>query len=328
MEYRNLGKSGLQVSLVGLGCNNFGGRVDAAGTRAVVDKCIDVGITFFDTADVYGPRGLSEEYLAPALKPHRRNIVIATKSGIPMGEGPYYGGASRKYQMDALDACLRRLDTDYIDLYQMHTWDSRTPIEETMRALDDMVTSGKVRYIGNSNYTGWQVAEASWVARTEHLTPFVSAQNQYNLLERGIEKELVPAAQRYGVGVLPYFPLASGFLTGKYRKDAPMPEGARLSAPNNPFAGRTLNDVNYDKLEKLDEFAKARGHTMTELAFGWLASLSFISSVIAGATRPEQVEENAKSAEWKLSTEEMDEIDDILGMTPPAGFGPPARNPR
>ncbi|HLF72290.1 MAG TPA: aldo/keto reductase [Dehalococcoidia bacterium] len=326
MEYRNLGNSGLQVSLVGLGCNNFGGRVDAAGTKAVVDKCIDMGITLFDTADIYGPRGKSEEFLGPALKPHRRNIVIATKSAGPMGEGPYWSGTSRKYLMDAVDDCLRRLETDYIDLYQMH-FPTNTPIEETLRALDDIVRSGKVRYIGSSNYAGWQVVEAAWVAKTEHLTPFISAQNQYNLLERGIEKELVPAAKKYSVGILPYFPLASGFLTGKYRKDAPQPEGARLSG-SSPFAGRTLTDANYDKLEKLDEFAKARGHTMTELAFGWLASLSFISSVIAGATRPEQVEENAKAADWKLSTEEMDEIDEILGMTPPAGFGPPARNPR
>ena len=286
-----------------------------------------MGITLFDTADIYGPRGKSEEFLAPALKPHRRNIVIATKSAGPMGEGPYWGGASRKYLMDALDDCLRRLDTDYIDLYQMH-FPTATPIEETLRALDDMVRSGKVRYIGSSNYAGWQVVEAAWVAKTEHLTPFISAQNQYNLLERGIEKDLVPAALKYGVGILPYFPLACGFLTGKYRKDAPMPEGARLSAPNNPFAGRILTDANYEKIEKLDGFAKERGHTMTELAFGWLAGLSFISSVIAGATRPEQVEENARSAEWKLTSDEMDEIDEILGMTPARLRGPPAHNPR
>jgi aryl-alcohol dehydrogenase-like predicted oxidoreductase len=315
VEYRNLGKSGLQVSVVGLGCNNFGGRTDAQGTTAVVNKCVDMGITLFDTADAYG-RGRSEEFMAPALRPHRRNIVLATKAGVPMGEGPYNRGTSRKYLMDALDDSLRRLETDYIDLYQMHVPDANTPIEETLRALDDMVRSGKVRYIGCSNYAGWQVVEAMWVAKTEHLTPFVSAQNQYSLLERSIETEVAPVALKYGLGVLPYFPLASGFLTGKYRKDAPMPEGSRLAAANSPFAGRLLNDRNYEMLEKLDEFTTARGHTMVELAFSWLASQPYVGSVIAGATRPEQVEENAKAADWKLAPEDMKQIDEIMGHAP------------
>lgn len=310
MEYRNLGNSGLQVSLVGLGCNNFGMRLDAAGTKAVVEKCLEVGITFFDTADVYG-RGLSEEYLGAALKGHRRNVVIATKSVSPMGEGPYWGGASRRYLMDALDDCLRRLDTDYIDLYQMHRPDPRTPIEETLRALDDMVRSGKVRYIGNSNYSGWQIVEAAWVAKTEHLTPFISAQNQYNLLERGIERDVVPAAQKYGLGILPYFPLASGFLTGKYRPGQPAPEGARLSGP---MGARVLNDRNYEMLTKLEDFAQESGHTMLELAMSWLASKPYIGSVIAGATRPEQVEANAKAVGWKMTAEEMAKVDEIMGV--------------
>jgi len=328
VEYRNLGKSGLQVSAVGLGCNNFGGRVDAEGTGAVVNKCIDAGITFFDTADAYS-QGRSEEYLGAALKPHRRNVVIATKSFLPMGEGPYWSGASRKYLMDALDACLRRLDTDYIDLYQMHRWDDRTPIEETLRALDDMVRSGKVRYVGCSNVSGWQVVEAAWTARTEHLTPFVSAQNQYNLLERGPQAELIPACEKYGLGLLPYFPLASGFLTGKYRPGQPAPEGTRLAnAAFARFTGNILSEHNFDVLLKLEDFAKARGHTMLELAMSWLASQPVVASVIAGATRPEQVEENARSADWRLTAEEMKEIDDIMGLTPPQmGFGagrPPA----
>ncbi len=316
MEHRNLGNSGLKVSLVGLGCNNFGGRLDAEGTKAVVDKCIDVGITFFDTADVYGGRGKSEEYLAPALKPHRRNIVIATKSASPMGEGPYWRGASRKYLMDAVDDCLRRLDTDFIDLYQVHVPDGDTPTEETMRALDDIVKSGKVRYIGNSNYAGWQVVDAAWVARTEHLTPFITAQNQYNLLERNIERELVPACKKYGLSILPYFPLASGFLTGKYRPGEPAPEGTRL-AGMGPMASRILNEKNYDTLMKLEGLAQNSGHSMLDLAIGWLASLPHVGSVIAGATKPEQVEQNARAGEYRLAPDEMKEVDEILGVGQP-----------
>ncbi len=318
MEYRNLGNSGLQVSVVGLGCNNFGGRVDAAGTATVINKCLDMGITFFDTADVYGGRGASEEFMAPVLKAHRRDVVIATKSVQSMGEGPYWAGASRRYLMDALDACLRRLDTDYIDLYQMHRFDSRTPIEETLRALDDMITSGKVRYIGSSNYTGWQVVEADWVAQTGHMNRFISAQNQYNLLDRDVEKELAPACQKYGIGILPFYPLAAGFLTGKYRPGEPAPEGARL-AGSAAMAGRILSEKNYDSLMKLEGFAQERGHSMVELAVSWLANQPFVGSVIAGATKPEQVEENAKAADWKLSADEMSEIDTILGVAAAGG---------
>ena len=317
MEYRNLGNSGLQVSVVGLGCNQIGNRVDAATTAAIANKCLDFGITFFDTADAYS-RGVSEEYLGAALKPHRRDVVIATKSAVPMGEGPYWSGASRRYLMDAVDACLRRLGTDYIDLYQIHRWDAKTPIEETLRACDDMVRSGKVRYIGNSNYTGWQVVEAAWTAKSEHLTPFVSAQNAYSLLNRDIEKELVPAANHYGVGIIPFSPLAGGFLTGKYRPDEPAPEGARLSG-NNPQAGRILTEGNYASLLKLEKFAEDRGHTMTELAFSWLASQPHVASVIAVATRPEQIEENARSADWKLTTDDLREIDEIMGVAPAGG---------
>ena len=311
MEYRNLGASGLQVSAVGLGCNNFGRRCDAAQTKTVVDKAIELGVTFFDTADIYGPRGLSEEYLGAALKEHRRNVVIATKFAGPMGDGPLWGGASRRYVFEAVDASLRRLGTDYIDLYQIHFPDVKTPIEETMRALDDVVRAGKARYIGCSNFASWQVVESQWVARGQHLTPFVSAQNQYNLLDRRIERELAPACQKYGLGVLPYFPLANGFLTGKYRPGEPPPEGTRLAAMQGRGAEQTLTDANYEMLGKLESFALERGHSMLDLAVGWLASQPFVSSVIAGATKPEQIEQNVAAATWKLTGEEMAEVGKI-----------------
>jgi len=311
MEYRNLGNSGLQVSVAGLGCNNFGRRCDAAQTKAVIDAAVDAGVTFFDTADVYGPRGLSEELMAPAIKPHRRNIVLATKFSAPMGEGPLWAGGSRRYVMEAVDASLRRLDTDYIDLYQVHFPDRATPLEETMRALDDIVRAGKVRYIGCSNFDAWQVVEAQWIARTGHLTPFVSAQNHYNLLERRVERELVHACRKHGLGVLPYFPLANGFLTGKYRPGEPAPEGTRLGAMQGRGAERILNEPNFETLRKLEEFAQSRGHTMLELAMGWLSSQPHVASVIAGATKPEQVQQNAAAVAWKLTPEELAEVDRI-----------------
>ncbi len=310
MEYRNLGRSGLQVSLVGLGCNNFGQRCDEKQTAVVVGKALEQGITFFDTADIYGPRGLSEEYLGKALEGHRREALIATKFVAPMGEGPLWGGASRRYIFDAVEASLRRLGTDFIDLYQVHFPDVRTPIEETLRALDDLVRQGKVRYVGCSNFAGWQVVEAQWVARTEHLAPLVSAQNQYNLLDRRVERELVPACSAYGLGVLPYFPLASGFLTGKYRPGEPPPEGTRL-ALMGPMAERILTEENFETLGRLEAFAQSRGHGMAELAVAWLASQPHVSSVIAGATKPEQVEQNVRAADWKLAAEELAEVNTI-----------------
>ena len=238
-----------------------------------------------------------------------------------MGEGPLWGGGSRKYIFEAVDASMKRLDTDYIDLYQMHFPDAQTPIEETMRALDDVVKSGRVRYIGCSNYTGWQVVEAQWVARTEHLTPYISAQNQYNLLDRRIERDLGQVAEKYGVGVLPYFPLndevlrsiiqlANGFLTGKYRPGQAAPEGTRLAAMGQR-AEAVLSEKNFEVLTALEDFAQQRGHTMLELAIGWLASHKWVSSVISGATKPEQVEQNAAAGAWKLTPEEMAEVDRI-----------------
>ncbi len=312
MEYRNLGKSGLQVSVVGLGCNNFGMRCDYDQTVAVVNKALEVGMNLFDTADVYGGQGRSEEFLGKALQGRRQDVVLATKWGNRMGEGPMKSGGSRRYIIAAAEDSLRRLQTDYIDLYQMHVPDPTTPIDETMRALDDLVTSGKVRYIGHSNFTGWMTAEAHYVAQMRGYAPFVSAQNQYSLLDRGIEKELVPACEKYGVSVLPYFPLASGFLTGKYKKDQEKPEGARLSNPAmGRMADRIFNDHNYEVLDKLENFAAQRNHGVLDVAIGWLASKPYIGSVIAGATKPEQVEANARAGEWKLTAEEMAEVDAI-----------------
>ncbi|MBM3141229.1 MAG: aldo/keto reductase [Chloroflexi bacterium] len=307
MEYRNLGRSGLEVSIVGIGCNNFGRRMDYAATEAVVGMAVDVGINFFDTADSYGGEGRSEQFLGRALKGKRHEIVVATKFASPMGEGPMRSGASRRYILQAVEDSLRRLDTDYIDLYQVHFPDPKTPLEETVRTLDDLVTSGKVRYVGNSNFAGWQIATAAKIAEHEHLEPFVTAQNQYSLLDRRIEQEVVPACEAFGLGILPYFPLASGLLTGKYHRGQPAPEGTRLAAW--PMGERMLTDQNFNVVEKLDEFAQRHERSILDLAIGWLASKSSIGSVIAGATKIEQVEANAKAAAWRLSAEEMAEVD-------------------
>ena len=310
MEYKNLGRSGLQVSVVGLGCNNFGMRCDYDQSEKVVHAAIDAGITLFDTADVYGGQGKSEEFLGRILKGKRDSVVVATKWGMKMGEGPHKSGGSRKYIMAAVEDSLRRLQTDYIDLYQLHRPDPQTPMEETLRALDDLISSGKVRYIGHSNFAGWQAAEAHFVAQKGNYTPFISAQNEYSLLERRIEAELVPACNQYGVSVLPFFPLASGFLTGKYRQGQDLPAGTRL-ANAGPMAARVLTDKNYEMLGKLEAFAEARGKTMLDLAIGWLASLSHVGSVIAGATTPEQVAQNVAAGGWRLTAEELAEVDAI-----------------
>ncbi|MGE3855355.1 MAG: aldo/keto reductase [Dehalococcoidia bacterium] len=313
MEYRNLGNSGLMVSVVGLGTNNFGRRldagIDAERAEAVVSECLANGINFFDTADVYGGRGPSEEYLGRALKGRRADAVIATKFGIPMGDGPMQAGGSRRYIMQAVEASLRRLDTDYIDLYQMHRPDPETPIEETLRALDDLVTSGKVRYVGVSNYEGWRIADAQWAARVNGLVPLLSIQSEYNMINRSLEAEVIPAAQRFGLGLLPFYPLASGLLTGKYRRGGGA-EAGRLAKGSDAISGYTLSDANFDRVEALERFAQERGHTILELAFSWLASLDYVGSIIAGATRPEQVTANAAAAQgWRLTPEEMAEVD-------------------
>lgn len=309
MEYRNLGHSGLQVSALGLGCNNIGRQVDQAGADAIVNKCVEMGITLFDGADVYGSeRGRGEEVLGRALKPHRRNVVLATKGGGRMGEGPYSAGASRRYLTQALEDSLRRLDTDYIDLYQLHFPDPQTPIEETLRALDEMVRSGKVRYVGCSNFSGLQIAEAAAASASGHLTGFISAQNRYNLLERDIEADVVPAAEKHGLGVLPFYPLASGLLTGKYRKDAPTPTGTRLTSGIHFYAG-VLENADYDKLQRFTDFAAERGRSLLELAIGWLASQPAVGSVITGATRVEQIEANAAAGTWRLTPDELQQVE-------------------
>ena len=312
MEQRTLGKSGLLVSVVGLGCNNFGGRTDADGSKKVIHKAFDIGITLFDTADIYANKGGSETVLGNVLGDKRKDIVLATKFCGPMDEAGTLKGASRRYIVTAVEASLKRLKTDWIDLYQIHMVDPLTPMEETLRALDDLVHSGKVRYIGCSNHKAWQVADAEWIARRDGIERFVSCQDEYSLLIRDAEKELIPAMQAYGIGLLPYFPLASGMLTGKYKRNAPMPEKSRLSYMQ-PLADRYMTDANWQTVEKLADFAAKRGKSMLELAFSWLACRPTVASVIAGATRPEQLEQNATAAGWKLSPEDMAEIDKLSG---------------
>jgi aryl-alcohol dehydrogenase-like predicted oxidoreductase len=311
MQLRNLGKSGLRVSAVGLGCNNFGGRLDLEASRRVVHKALDLGITFLDTADIYGDAGGSETILGEVLGDRRKEIVLATKFGMVMSEERQLKGASRRYIMSAVEDSLRRLKTDWIDLYQLHTPDPLTPIEETLRALDDLVRQGRVRYIGCSNLPAWQVVEAQWTSRTLGLEAFVSCQDEYSLLVRDIERELVPAAQAYGLGVIPYFPLASGLLTGKYKHDAPLPEGTRL-ANTQRLASRYMTERNWRKVERLNQFCEARNRSLLELAFSWLLARPQVASVIAGATRPEQVEQNVAAAGWVLSQDDLAEIDRVL----------------
>jgi len=310
MQIRNLGQSGLRVSSIGLGCNNFGGRIDLEATRTVIHKALDLGITLFDTADTYGERGGSETLMGQILGDDRKRIVLATKFGMPMDDVGVKVGGARRYIMQAVEDSLRRLRTDWIDLYQMHQTDPRTPIEETLRALDDLVRQGKVRYIGCSNFPAWQVVEAAWTARANGLNPFVSHQDEYSLVFRKPEAELMPATRKYGLGMLPYFPLASGLLTGKYRRNAAMPSDARLTKTQR-LADRYLTERNWQIAEQLGDFAQARGRTMLELAFSWLLAQAPVASVIAGATRPDQLEQNVKAGSWALSAEELSEIDRI-----------------
>ena len=310
MEHRNLGASGLRVSTVGLGCNNFGMRLDLARTRAVVDRAIDRGITLFDTADMYGGRGGSEEQLGEILGPRRKDIVLATKFAMDMSDDGRKRGASRGYIMSAVEASLRRLRTDWIDLYQQHRPDPLTPMEETLRALEDLVAQGKVRYIGCSNLSAWRMVESQWIARTTGTARYVSCQDEYSLLNRAIEADLLPAMEEYGCGLLPYFPLASGMLTGKYRRDA-MPAGARLTDMPSFANRRYVTERNFGIVEALEAYARARGRTLLELAFGWTAARPTVASVIAGATTPEQVDANAAALAWTPTPEEIAEIDAI-----------------
>jgi aryl-alcohol dehydrogenase-like predicted oxidoreductase len=312
VEYRRLGHYGLKVSVVGLGTNNFGNRTDEAASRRVIDAALDAGVNLFDTADVYSA-GKSEEIIGRAIKGRRDEVVLASKFRSRMGEGPNDQGGSRQYVLRAVEASLCRLQTDYIDLYQMHSPDPATPIEETLGALHDLVRAGKVRYIGSSNFHGWQIADAAWVAREHHWSPFISAQNHYSLVERGVEAEVIPACARFGVGMLPFLPLGSGLLTGKYRRNEAAPPGTRLAA--SPRSSRFLSDAKFDLAEALERFAAERGITLLQVAIGGLAAQLQVASVIAGATKPEQVRANVEAGSWKPTAEDLAEID-RLSPTP------------
>jgi Predicted oxidoreductases (related to aryl-alcohol dehydrogenases) len=310
MEYRNLGKAGVKVSAIGVGCNQFGNKVDAEGTKAIVHRALDEGINFFDTADVYGNRGGSEEHLGAALAGQWERVVVATKVRTRMGDRPNDTGTSRYHILNGVEASLRRLKTDHIDLYQIHSWDDSVPIEEMMRVLDDLVRAGKVRYIGASNFDAWQLCRSNDVAEMMGWEQFVTIQPEYNLLNREIERELMPYCMWANVGILPYFPLAGGFLTGKYKRGEPPPAGSR--GEFSAYVKGLLADANFDKLDKLRAFADSHGHTLHDLAFAWLLSNKQVASVIAGATSPEQISQHTATLEWKLSEEELKSLREIL----------------
>jgi aryl-alcohol dehydrogenase-like predicted oxidoreductase len=311
MTYAQLGRSGLTVSTVGLGCNNFGARMPDEDVPKVVDAALDAGITLFDTADVYGNRGGSETLLGKALGSRRGEAIVASKFGADMGgaNGPDWGvRGSRRYIRLAVEASLRRLGTDWIDLYQMHTPDPHTPIEETLAALSELVTEGKVRYIGSSNFAGWQVVDADWTASSSGYEPFISAQNEYSWLKRGIEAELVPALDHTGQSLLPYFPLASGLLTGKYKRGQPAPDGTRLAGQ----AAR-LESADFDTVEALEKFAADRGISILHVAMGGLAAMPTVGSVIAGATKVEQIEQNVAAGLWVPGGDDLEALLEITG---------------
>ena len=312
MKHRKIGKSDLQVSVIGLGCNNFGyvANMDVEASRRVIDKAIDSGINFLDTSDSYGT---SEDILGEVLGERRRKIILATKFGSKPNASGEKSGASRSYVLSEVEESLRRLRTDYIDLYQIHYPDPKTPIEETLRALDDLVKSGKVRYIGCSNFSAGQLGEAETTASEKGLAMFVSSQDEYSLLVREIERDLLPVIEPYGMSELPYFPLASGLLTGKYKKGQPAPKGSRLGEKQS-LADKYHSEANLEKVGRLRRFAEERGHSLLELAFSWLLSHNVVASVIAGATKPEQVEANAKAGDWNLTQDELNQVDEITGV--------------
>lgn len=314
MEKRPLGTGKLEVSLVGLGCNNFGMKIDLAASRAVIDAALDAGITFFDTADMYG-NGQSEEFIGQTLGSRRKAVVLATKfGGVAWMQKSEEQWGSRAYITKCLEKSLRRLRTDWVDLYQIHFPDPNTPIEETLAALDDLGRQGKVRAVGCSNFSGAQIAEAETQAKERHLAHFVTAQNEWSLLKREVERDVIPACERYELGQLPYFPLASGLLTGKYRRGEAFAAGTRLATFS--FAQGMATEENFAKIEALQAFAQKRGHTLLELAVSWLAAHSCVSSVIAGATTPEQVRANAAAVKWKLSAAERTEVDVLVPLAP------------
>ncbi|PKQ23437.1 MAG: aldo/keto reductase [Actinobacteria bacterium HGW-Actinobacteria-5] len=314
MRYAPLGNSGLMVSVVGVGCNAFGARIDADQTKTVVDAAIEAGVTFFDTADAYAD-GASEELLGRALGSRREDVIVATKFGMGEHTAEHFGAhGSRRYVRRAVEASLRRLGTDYIDLYQLHRPDSITPMEETLEAMSELVAEGKVRYLGSSNLSAWQVADADWISRTAGLQRFISAQNEYSLYNRAAEDELVPACERLGIGILPYFPLAYGLLTGKYRRDEAAPEGTRLARTDQ---AKRLAGADWDRIEALQAFADARGITLLTLAIGGLLAQPAVGSVISGATRPEQVRANVEASTWQPSA---DDLAELAGLRRPPAF--------
>jgi aryl-alcohol dehydrogenase-like predicted oxidoreductase len=305
MDLRTVGRSGLQVSVLGLGTNNFGSRIDEEASRAVVEACLDDGVTFFDTANSYGG-GKSEEFLGRALQGHRDDVVIATKFSSQVGDGPYDAGASRKHLLAACETSLRRLGTDYIDLYYQHWPDPKTPVDETLETLDALVRAGKVRYAASSNFAAWQVVEAEHVARERHTTRFVASQSEWSLLRREAEAEVVPACAAYDVAVIPYFPLASGLLTGKYERGKPPPEGTRLAS--SPRFSEVATDDVFDTLDRLSAVAEKYGRTLLDVSVGWLAAQPVVPSVLVGATKPDQVHANAAAAGVVLGAEEIGAI--------------------
>lgn len=309
MNYRQLGSSGVRVSVIGLGTNQFGGRVDQAGVDAIIGAAIDLGINLIDTADVY-QKGRSEETLGKALQGRWDRVVLATKVFHPTGEGANDHGASRYHIMTGVEASLRRLQTDHIDLYQIHSWDKETPIEETLRALDDLVRSGKVRYVGASNFASWQLARANAIAELRGWSPFVSIQNHYHMLERELEREMIPYCNAQHVGILPYFPLAGGFLTGKYLRGHAAPAGSR--GESSTYVQRYMVDANYAKVETLSAWAEERGHNMGQLAHAWLLGQPRVSSVISGATSVKHVAANSAGADWVLTAEELAAVNAVL----------------
>ena len=310
MKTRALGPSGLQVSELGLGCNNFGSRIDEAATRKVLDAALDAGINFFDTADSYGNKGGSESLLGKLLGARRKDVILATKFGSPMTDGARRD-ASRRYILQAVDASLTRLKTDWIDVYWLHWPDPLTPIGETLRALDDLIRAGKVRYIGACNLAAWQVVEAEWVARELGTHHFICAQNEYSLVERAPEAELLPALAQHRLSLVPYFPLASGLLTGKYHRGKPAPDGSRFAEWKTLGEGYQTAS-HWDRVEKLEVWCKLHHHSLLELAFAWLLAHEQVASVIAGATKPEQIAANAAAVEWRMSDVERAEVDKLL----------------
>jgi len=315
MDLRNVGQSGLRVSAIGLGCNNFGRPLDLEGSRAVIHKALDLGITFFDCGDVYGRRGGAETILGEVLRERRKDIVLVTKFGRPMDTEGKLKGASRRYIMSAVEASLKRLNTDWIDLYQYHLVDPLTPVEETLRALDDLVHQGKVRYIGCSHMPAWQVVDSLWTSRLYNLARFIACEDEYNLISRGIEDELIPAMTQHGLGLLPYYPLASGLLTGKYQRGAPLPPDSRfVKVTDRNYAREFMTDENMSRVEALTAFAQARGYTLLEIAMSWIAARPLVASVIAGATKPAQVEANVKAAACKLSADDLAALDKLTAQ--------------